>query len=91
MTHNLEMIYGNQAKAEIEGELRSCMSCNFEAWTIDGEPSAQCQDCIDSYNWTAKEETNQTQLKKEDERFQDIEGAKTFDGEKRPLTKSKEE
>ena len=79
---------GNQAKAEIEGELRSCMSCNFEAWTIDGEPSAQCQDCIDSYNWTAKEETNQTQLKKEDERFQDIEGAKTFDGEKRPLTKS---
>ena len=55
MTSNLEMIYGNQAKAEIEKERR---------------------------------ETNQTQLKTEDERFQHIEGAKTFDGEKCPLTKS---
>jgi len=77
MTHNLEMIYGNQCKPEIEKDLV------YGVTLTDYKGLAGTANCKPD-----KEETNQTQLKKEDERFQDIEGATTC---KSPLTKSKEE
>jgi len=55
MNHNLEMIYGNQADPSIQ-----CAICD------SGEADFRCVSCEGYCNYTAKEETDNQKITKED-------------------------
>jgi len=49
MNHNLEMIYGNEAKPEIEQEIRSCKTCEYDVDRL------KCLSCCQLSEWDGKE------------------------------------